>query len=88
MSPSPDEYAAWINQRIGAEVKRRREALGLSAYALARLAGVSDQTVLNIEHGRCKTGVNAATLARLCPTFHVALWEFMASAEGLEYSQP
>lgn len=48
---TPDEYAKWINQRIGEEVRRRREALGLSAYALGKVAGVSDQTILNIERG-------------------------------------
>ena len=84
MALSLDDYAAWINQRIGAEVKRRREALGLSAYALAKLAGLSDQTVLNIEQGRCANGANAGTLARLCLAFHVTVSEFMASAEQIE----
>ena len=85
MALSPDDYAAWINQRIGAEVKRRREALGLSAYGLAKLAGLSDQTVLNIEHGHGKNGANAGTLARLCVIFHIGVAEFMATVEGYQW---
>jgi len=33
---SPDAYAAWVNQRIGQEVIRRRTAIGLSAETVSR----------------------------------------------------
>ena len=36
----PDDKATWINQRVVAEV-RRREALDISAYALAKEARCS-----------------------------------------------
>ena len=39
-----DADAARINRRLGAEVRKRQEALGLSAYALAKAGQVSDQT--------------------------------------------
>lgn len=33
---SSDDYVRSLNQRIGAEVKKRRKALGLSAYSLGQ----------------------------------------------------
>jgi hypothetical protein len=39
MHGSTDDYVRSLNQRIGEEVKERREALGLSAYMLAKAAG-------------------------------------------------
>lgn len=81
---TPDEYADWINKRIGAEVLRRREALGLSAYALGRVCGVSDQTILNIEQGLCPNGCWTGTLARMCLRFGTTLSELVAAAERRE----
>lgn len=79
---TPDEYADWINARLGAEVRRRREALGLSAYALGRVCGVSDQTILNIEQGLCPNGCWTGTLARMCARFDTTLSALVAAAEG------
>ncbi len=78
---TPDEYADWINARIGAEVRRRREALKLSAYAMGRVCGVSDQTILNIEQGLCPNGCWTGTLARMCVRFGTTLSELTAAAE-------
>ena len=78
---TPDDYADWIHARIGAEVRRRREALGLSAYALGRICGVSDQTILNIEQGLCPNGCWTGTLARMCVRFGTTLSELIATAE-------
>ncbi len=39
MPASADDYVRSLNQRIGADVRGRREALGLSAYTLAKAAG-------------------------------------------------
>ncbi len=47
-----EAYAAWLNRRIGAEVRRRREEQGLSAYALGKAGQVTDQTILNLEQDR------------------------------------
>lgn len=75
-----DAYAAWINRRLGAEVRRRREVLGLSAYALGKAAGqVSDQTILNIEQDRVDPLLS--TLARICVRFGITLSELVVGAE-------
>lgn len=78
---TPDEYADWINARIGAEVRRRREALRLSAYALGKDAGVTDQTILNLEQGNCDRGCLTGTLARIAFRFGTTLSELTAAAE-------
>ncbi len=78
---TPDEYADWINERLGAEVRERREALGLSAYALGRACGVSDQTILNIEQGNCDRGCLTGTLARVAFHFGISLTALIEAAE-------
>lgn len=78
---TPDDYADWINARIGAEVRRRREALGLSAYTLGRACGVSDQTILNIEQGNCDRGWLTGTLARVAFHFGTTLSALITEAE-------
>jgi transcriptional regulator with XRE-family HTH domain len=78
---SPDDYVCSLNQRIGAEVKSRREALGLSAYTLAKAAGVTDQTILNLEQGLCPNGPWAATLMRIAVRFGTTFSELVAAAE-------
>ncbi len=80
--PTPDEYATWINRRLGAEVRRRRIALGLSAYALARAAGVSGQAILNLEQGRLKQGCMSGTLARIARCLGITLSELVTAAEN------
>lgn len=76
-----DKYAEWLNERLGAEVRRRREALGLSAGALARDAGVCDQTLLNLEQGACKNGCLTGTLARIAFRFGTTAGELTDAAE-------
>ena len=75
-----DKYAEWINARIGEEV-RRRDALGLSARAVAEDAQVSDQTFLNLEQGACKNGCLMATLARIAFRLGTTVTEIIAAAE-------
>lgn len=77
---TPDDYADWINTRIREEVLRRREAAGISAYALAAACGVSDQTILNLEHGKCDRGSLTGTLARIAFYFGITLEELIAAA--------
>lgn len=81
MHGSPEDYVRSLNRRIGAEVKERREALGLSAYTLAKAAGVTDQTILNIEQGLCPNGPWVATLMRIAVRFGTTLSELAAAAE-------
>lgn len=78
---TPDEYARWINQRIGEEVRERREKLGMSAYALGRWAGVSDQAILNIEQNVNQNGSLSGTLARISLRFGIKLAELIEAAE-------
>ena len=61
---TPFDYPTWINDRIRAELTARRLALGLSAYALAIPRQLTDQTILNIEHGTHSPSIT--TLALLC----------------------
>ena len=77
---TPDEYADWINAKIGQEVRRRREAAGLSAYRLGQLCGVSDQTILNLEQGTCERGCVMGTLARIAFHFGGTLEDLIAAA--------
>lgn len=78
---SSDDYVADLHRRLGLELAARRAALGLSAYALGKIAGVTDQTILNLERGLAKNGCCTATLARLCHYFHVSVAEFVLAAE-------
>ena len=66
-------YADWINRRIGAEVTRLRVAHGMTPYALGLACGVTDQTILNIERGKCDRGHLTGTLARICFHFGITL---------------
>jgi len=74
-----DAYSDWIVRRIGAEVRRRREALGRSAYALGKAGAVSDQTILNIEQGRC--GALIATMARIAKRLGTTFSALAVAAE-------
>lgn len=79
--PTPDDYADWINKRIGKEVMRLRLEAGLSPYALAKECSVSDQALLNLERGENDRGSLTGTLARIAFRFGITLAELIASAE-------
>jgi transcriptional regulator with XRE-family HTH domain len=81
LAASSDDYVASLHRRLGLELADRRAALGLSAYALGKAAGVTDQTILNLERGLAKNGCWTATLARLCLCFGVSVAEFVEAAE-------
>ena len=78
-----DAYSDWINRRLGEEVTRLREAHGMTPYALGLKCGVSDQTILNIEHGKCERGYLTGTLARICFHFGITLNELLDAAEAV-----
>jgi transcriptional regulator with XRE-family HTH domain len=78
---TPDEYADWINERIGKEVARLRGAAEISAYKLGTACGVSDQTILNLEQGNFERGVLSGTLARIAFYFGLKLKELIGAAE-------
>ena len=79
---APDAYAAWVNRRIGQEVLRRRTAIGLSAYALAKQIGLTDQSIRNIERGKCPTGSLSTSLALVAHRFGTTLGRFIDTAES------
>lgn len=54
-----------------------REQAGLSAYALGKKSGVSDQTILNIEAGKNQPGWEVA--CKLADALGVSVAEFRAA---------
>ena len=70
---SSDDYVVSLHRRLGLELAARRAALGFSAYALGKAAGVTDQTILNLERGLAKIGCRTSTVARICLCFRVAV---------------
>ena len=78
---SPDAYADRVNQRIGQEVIRRRTAIGLSAYALAKQIKTNAQSIRNIELAKCPLGTLSSNLARIAHYFGTTLGNFISSAE-------
>lgn len=74
------QYEAWVNQRISRMLLRLCMERGLSAYALGRLCGLSDQTIRNLELGRHDRGCLTGTLARICYHLGMELQEFMNEA--------
>ena len=81
MSGSADEHVRLLHQRIGKEVRKRRDAMGLSAYTLAKAAGVTDQTILNLEQGLCPNGCWTGTLARIALRLGTSFTELVVTAE-------
>jgi transcriptional regulator with XRE-family HTH domain len=68
-----------MERRIAEGVKRRREALGLSANDLAERSGVSRAMVSKIE--RLEVSPTAVLLGRLCNGLGITLSSLIASAE-------
>ena len=54
----------------------------MSAYALGKVAMVTDQTILNIEQGLCPNGCWMGTLARIAHHFGLRLRDLLDAAEG------
>jgi putative transcriptional regulator len=59
LRPSPDPSSAWGEVVISptTKVRERRDRVGLSQEALARECGVSRQTIVNVEQGKCQPRV-------------------------------
>ncbi len=68
-----------MERRIAAGIKKRREALGISANDLAERSGVSRAMVSKIE--RLEVSPTAALLGRLCNGLGITLSSLIASAE-------
>ena len=63
-------------QTIGANIRRRREAAGLTVTALARRAGLTKGTVSKIETGKVSPPIS--TLLRIAQAVDAPLAEFFA----------
>lgn len=70
-----------IEARIAANLRQRREALGLSLGQLAERSGVSKAMIAKVESGA--SSPTAALLGRLCGGLGVTLSSLMASAEAV-----
>jgi transcriptional regulator with XRE-family HTH domain len=68
-----------IEARMAAELRRRREELGLSLGGLSELSGVSKAMIGKIEAGG--TSPTASLLGRLCAGLGITLSALMAAAE-------
>lgn len=69
-----------MERRIAESMKKRREALGLSANELAARSGVSRAMVSKIE--RLEVSPTAVLLGRLCNGLGITLSSLIASAES------
>ena len=69
--PSAVAYSAWLNKRIGQVIREIRVSRGMSTYRLAKLCRLTDQTLLNIEAGRCERGSLSGGLAQVC--YHLGI---------------
>ncbi|MBL9151967.1 MAG: helix-turn-helix transcriptional regulator [Verrucomicrobiales bacterium] len=80
MAPSTEDAVSFFIRDLGAEIRSRRERLGISAYSLGRAGNVTDQTILNIEQGRCGNGCQVGTLFRIAERLGTTLPELITAA--------
>lgn len=59
-----------VNASIGARIRKKREALGMTRERLAEKADLSAQFLAEVELG--KKGVYSLTIKKLCDTLHVS----------------
>ena len=71
-----------IEQRIGPELKRLREAAGISLRTLADRAGFSPSFISQVENGQVSPSI--ASLAQIATTLNVTLADFFATPEAAE----
>lgn len=62
--PAHPEHPDWLMRAVGADLRRRRLLMGVSAFELAVAGYLSDQAILNNEAGHVNAGLK--TLARHC----------------------
>ena len=67
-----------IEQRIGPEIKRLREAAGLSLRTLADRAGFSPSFISQVENGQASPSI--ASLEQIAATLHITLADFFATS--------
>lgn len=78
MSPTTPQPTSELAERIGQALTARRAELGLSRRALAERAGVSNVTLLNLEHGRANPTL--ARLERVADAYGIDALELLRTA--------
>lgn len=73
-------HGDWLARRLGAELRRLRAELGMSAYELAVPGVLSDQAILNNERGQQNAGIK--TLVRHCQRLGTTLQAVLDAAMG------
>jgi transcriptional regulator with XRE-family HTH domain len=71
MSPKPEE----IRRILSINIKKRRKDMGISQEKLAELAGLSAQTVNDIEG--CRMWVSDKTIAKLCGALRIEAYQLL-----------
>ena len=74
-----------IDARVGAEIRRRRKELGMSAFRLGQLTGVSVQMISLHERGTTRIG--AARLYRFARALEVSVDYFFSDLKRSRGSQ-
>ena len=74
--PDPATQEAAIAHAVAARIAKLRKGLGLSFEALARAAGVSKGTLVQIERQRANPSIS--TLCRLAAAMHVSVADLVA----------
>lgn len=63
----------------GLRLKEVRERIGMSQYRLAKVSGISQSTISDIENGKMSPSVD--TMYRLCSALGVTLSEFFSDEQ-------
>ena len=75
-----DEEIQKAGKAVAGELRRRREAIGLSRNGLAQRAGISVQSVCFIENGT--NSPSLSTLLRICGALNVKLQTVLRCAKN------
>ena len=76
------QAADGIEQRLGPELKRLREASGISLRTLAERAGFSPSFISQVENGQVSPSI--ASLEQIAATLNVTLADFFATQDTSE----
>jgi XRE family transcriptional regulator, regulator of sulfur utilization len=76
------QAAESIEQRLGPELKRLREASGISLRTLAERAGFSPSFISQVENGQVSPSI--ASLEQIAATLNVTLADFFATPDTSE----
>ncbi len=71
---------------VGSRLRELRKGLGVSGNALARMAGVAQSTISEIESGRTVPSINV--LNKLCRAMGITLGDFFAPDSAHQSSSP